>query len=1137
MTLPDSTHLKAALEQPAARPARSGVRSGAILTAASAVAIGANYVFLLTAGRILGAADYGALSALLGLLALVLLPAGALQMAVSREISRRLAQGLHDEADAFARATLRLALLATPALVVVALALAAPLAHLLHIKSTGVVALALTTFSTALVYPVAIGILQGSQRFHALGAMYVLPWVLRLGILGVLASAGYRLVGAVLATVAGAVAAMVLAVFLVYEPVHRAAGRERPALRSFLRYLGPVTVGLLGITLLTHVDILVVKARFASDVAGAYGAASAFARVALFLPATILTVLFPRTAARQARGEETKDILGRSLLATAGFCGALALFYAAAGRGLVVATFGAAFALGGEVLAPFALAVGLYSLANILVGYHLSRGETRYAWIVAGGVVVQVTVLALVPSGIHGVVWANVGVAGTLIGAHELAVGSSAPAIRAGLRHARGAAAALRAVAPETLLVLLGATVFVCALFWPTVVHLGSTIIGTLGSDSTGTVNGLWQQRHETGFHLLGLTHHTLTGAPFGWNESNALNLQVFLPYYTTYLVAHVIGDVAAYNLTLLAGYVLTGVSMYLLARYLGCARLVSAWAALVIIIFPWHLARAEHASLVHIEPFALLVLALVAAARRPSWPRFALVGAATLVCWLTSGYFGPMAVVTVAAFAIGAALVSSRGRRLLLVLGTTSCALAATGVVGLATVASGTNAGAGLKRAAGDLSIFGLRPVELVVPPRTSTLFGDRLTSFWVAHDHGSNQTEVTNYLGLLTIAFALTWLVLALRRRAVLGERQRLATAGLVTTFAAGLLFASPSPILVFGHKIWMPSRLLWEVVPALRVTSRWDPLLMTALVPLAALGLQAGWTRLAPPGRRIPVLASVLVGAAMIVSYLELSIKPVSHFRTVPVPPEYVALDRTPRGILAEYPLGYSDIFGFWQRYHGRPLLNGSPPGTVGDEERLMLLDPAVPGTARTLALLGVTAIGIHPGAHVDSEVLPREPVGVAGYRLVGRFSDGASFWRVTAPPAAALATLHGAFAIPRRRQDGFVGYSLVSPAGVGALELRSKQPGVVRVFFDAEPPAGSQRLLRVADAKGERDFTLDGRTHVSVIVEVPRGLSVLLIKAKPPSTSEDHAVALSAPYAESSSGEPVLHAELLSPDPGF
>ena len=75
---------------------------------------------------------------------------------------------------------------------------------------------------------------------------------------------------------------------------------------TFLRYLWPVAVGLVGIALLTNVDILIVKARFSGDDAGAYAAASAFARVGFFLPATILTVLFPRTAARQARGEETR---------------------------------------------------------------------------------------------------------------------------------------------------------------------------------------------------------------------------------------------------------------------------------------------------------------------------------------------------------------------------------------------------------------------------------------------------------------------------------------------------------------------------------------------------------------------------------------------------------------------------------------------------------------------------------------------------------------------------------------------------------------------------------------------------------------------------------------------------------------
>src|SRR5207249_1025016 len=169
--------------------------------------------------------------------------------------------------------------------------------------------------------------------------------------------------------------------------------------------------------------------------------------------------------------------------------------------------------------------------------------------------------------------------------------------------------------------------------------HLRSTIIGSPGTDSTGAIAALWETRHEGGYHLLGITHHTLSGAPFGWDQTNALNMQTFLAYYPSYLLAHVVGDVAAFNIVTLAGYVLSGATMYLLVRYLGCARLVAAWAALAYIVFPWHVARVEHASLLQLEVLAILVLMLVATARRPTWLRFVLLGVVNLACWLMSGY------------------------------------------------------------------------------------------------------------------------------------------------------------------------------------------------------------------------------------------------------------------------------------------------------------------------------------------------------------------------------------------------------------------------------------------------------------------------------------------------------------------
>jgi hypothetical protein len=56
-------------------------------------------------------------------------------------------------------------------------------------------------------------------------------------------------------------------------------------------------------------------------------------------------------------------------------------------------------------------------------------------------------------------------------------------------------------------------------------------------------------------------------------------------------------------------------------------------------------------------------------------------------------------------------------------------------------------------------------------------------------------------------------------------------------------------------------------------------------------------------------------------------------------------------------------------------------------------------------------------------------------------------------------------------------------------------------------------------------------------VSVLVEIPRGQSQLLVKTDPPATSEDDAIVISAPRAETASGQAVLHADVVSADPGF
>ena len=155
---------------------------------------------------------------------------------------------------------------------------------------------------------------------------------------------------------------------------------------------------------------------------------------------------------------------------------------------------------------------------------------------------------------------------------------------------------------------------------------------------------------------------------------------------------------------------------------------------------------------------------------------------------------------------------------------------------------------------------------------------------------------------------------------------------------------------------------------------------------------------------------------------------------------------------------------------------------------------------------------------------------------GYELVARTPDRSSVWRVVAPAAPALVLLEGGFGGPVW-VDGGVGYPLISPSGVGTMEFIAKAPSVARISLVATPPKGQERVLRIGDVASERSFVLDGKTPVSITVDIPRGRSYLLVKTDPAATSAEDAIVLSAPRAATSAGEAEFRAEPIASEPGL
>jgi hypothetical protein len=77
----------------------------------------------------------------------------------------------------------------------------------------------------------------------------------------------------------------------------------------------------------------------------------------------------------------------------------------------------------------------------------------------------------------------------------------------------------------------------------------------------------------------------------------------------------------------------------------------------------------------------------------------------------------------------------------------------------------------------------------------------------------------------------------------------------------------------------------------------------------------------------------------------------------------------------------------------------------------------------------------------------------------------------------------------------------------------------------------------QTLRVDDASKELTFRLEKTTPVTLAVQVPRGVSYVLLKTDPPATSDDDAIVLWGVRVEPTSDAAQLTAVETSPDPGF
>jgi O-antigen/teichoic acid export membrane protein len=382
-----------------AKPLLSRMSKGAsvmvVLTLlASAVNYGSNLIF----SRILEPASYGDLTALLALLVVIIVPTGAAQTVIAERIATYTADGRPDRVRYLIRhAIAHVAIIALIVGVVYALTIPA-VVDLLDLQSAGPAIALAPLIVVGFMLPVAMGALQGMDRYLAYGLMLLAIAVSRIAF-GVpwAATPSGGSGGALAGQALGVAVVLVIAGWLMRDQlIGRGTGaataglRRRPDVRAVT-----ASLAFIAFAVLSNLDVLLAKLFLPSHEVGLYAALSTIGKVVMFLPAAIAVVMVPNAARTRHTRQETNRVLRIAGLLVAITTLVAALPAIAAPETLVRLMFGDKYIDATDGVLPIVWAGAALSLLYLLVIYSVAVEDRRWSMLLGAGILLQIVGISI----------------------------------------------------------------------------------------------------------------------------------------------------------------------------------------------------------------------------------------------------------------------------------------------------------------------------------------------------------------------------------------------------------------------------------------------------------------------------------------------------------------------------------------------------------------------------------------------------------------------------------------------------------------------------------------------------------------------------------------------------------------------
>jgi O-antigen/teichoic acid export membrane protein len=373
-------------------------RGASLMVVLTLLASATNYASNLVFSRVLTPASYGDLTALLALLVVITVPTGAAQTVIAERVASHLASGRLDRVRYLIRHAI--AHVSVVAIVVGAIyVLSIPLVtEVLDLQAIGPAIALAPLVVLSFLLPIALGALQGMDRYLAFGSMLLAIAVSRIAF-GVpwAATAHGGSGGAIAGQTLGVCFVLLGAAWILRSDlIGRGTGaattglRRRPDVRAVT-----ASLAFIGFAVISNLDILLAKLYLPSDDVGLYAALSTVGKVVMFLPAAVAVVMVPNAARARHSSREAGRVLRIAAVLVVITTVVAAVPAALAPELVIRAMFGAAYLDATNGVLPIVCAGAGLALLYLLVVYSVAIQDRRWSLLMAAGILLQIVGITL----------------------------------------------------------------------------------------------------------------------------------------------------------------------------------------------------------------------------------------------------------------------------------------------------------------------------------------------------------------------------------------------------------------------------------------------------------------------------------------------------------------------------------------------------------------------------------------------------------------------------------------------------------------------------------------------------------------------------------------------------------------------